>query len=54
MKTPKKKDVPNFVAAMLESAQDNKEVKPQTRHDNVNPTDIEKIMANLKKGMVRK
>ena len=54
MNTQKKKDVPNFVAAMLQSAQDTKEVKPQTRYDNVNPADIEKIMASLKKGMVRK
>mgnify|MGYP001586091749 CR=1 FL=1 len=51
---PKKgKDVPNFVAAMLQSAQESKEAKPQTRND-VDPAEIEKVMANIKKGLARK
>ena len=44
----------NFVDSMLSSAKDTTEVKAQTRFDGVNPTDIEKVMANLKKGIVRK
>ena len=52
--TPKKDGASIFVASMLQSAQDNKEVKPQTRHDNVDPQEIDKLMANIKKGLVRK
>ena len=48
------KSASGFVESMLQSAQENKDVKPQTRFDNVNPTDIEKIMANLKKAQFRK
>ena len=44
----------NFVDSMLLSAQETKEVKPQNRYDNVNPADIEKVMASLKKGVVRR
>jgi len=52
---PVKREGPlNFVDSMLHSAQETKEVKPQTRYDNVNPADIEKVMANLKKGVVRR
>ncbi|HLD40173.1 MAG TPA: hypothetical protein VJB13_03460 [Candidatus Nanoarchaeia archaeon] len=52
---PVKKDGASiFVASMLQSAQDNKEVKPQTRHDNVDPQEIDKVMANIKKGLARK
>ncbi len=43
----------NFVQSMLQSAQENKEVKPQNRYDNVNQNDIEKIMENIKKGKTR-
>lgn len=43
-----------FVASMLQSAQENKEIKPQTRYDNVNPEQIDKLMANIKKGLARK
>lgn len=52
--TPKKDGASTFVASMLQSTQETKEVKPQTRHDNVDPAQIEKVMANIKKGMVRK
>ncbi len=52
---PVKKDGASiFVASMLQSAQDNKEVKPQTRYDNVDPQEIDKVMANIKKGLARK
>ena len=54
MKPAVKKDVSNFVASMLQSAQENKEVKPQTRYDNVDQEQIDKVMANIKKGLVRK
>ena len=54
-KQPVKKDGASiFVASMLESAQDTKEVKPQTRYDNVDPQEIDKLMANIKKGLGRK
>ncbi len=53
-KPAQKKDVSNFVASMLQSAQETKEVKPQTRYDNVDPAQIEKVMANIKKGMLKK
>jgi len=54
-KQPLKKDGASiFVASMLQSALDNKEVKPQTRYDNVDPAQIDKLMANIKKGLVRK
>ena len=46
--------VQTFVQSMLQSAEEKREVKPQTRHDNVNPAEIEQLMANLKKGLVRK
>lgn len=51
---PKKDGASIFVASMLQSAQDNKEVKPQTRYDNVDPQEIDKVMANIKKGLARK
>lgn len=55
MEKPAKKDgVFNFVDTVLKSAQESKEVKPQNRYDDVDPADIEKVMANLKKGMMRK
>ncbi len=50
----KRVGVPNFVKTILESAKDDREVKPQTRYDNVNDSDIEKVMANIKKGIVRR
>ncbi len=52
--TVKKDGASIFVSSMLQSAQDNKEVKPQTRYDNVDPEQIDKLMANIKKGLVRK
>lgn len=54
IKPIKKEGAPTFVESMLHSAQDTKEVKAQNRYDNVNPADIEKVMANLKKGVVRR
>jgi len=52
--TQKKDGASIFVTSMLQSAQDNKEVKPQTRYDNVDPQEIDKLMANIKKGLARK
>jgi len=52
--TQKKDGASIFVASMLQSAQENKEVKPQTRHDNVDQEQIDKLMANIKKGLGRK
>ena len=52
--TPKKDGASIFVASMLQSAQDNQEVKPQTRFDNVDAEQIDKVMANIKKGLARK
>lgn len=52
---PLKKDSASiFVASMLQSAQENKEVKPQTRYDNVDQEQIDQVMANIKKGLARK
>ncbi len=42
-----------FVASMLQSAQENKQTQPQTRFGDVNPQQIERVIANLKKGKVR-
>ena len=53
-KTNKRAGVPNFVHSMLESAEDVREVKPQTRYDHVDQDQLEKTMANLKKGIVRR
>ncbi|HIG92833.1 MAG: hypothetical protein QT02_C0010G0004 [archaeon GW2011_AR9] len=53
-KPVKKEGVFNFVDTMLKSADETKEVKPQNRYDTVDPAEIEKVMANLKKGMMRK
>lgn len=44
----------NFVDAMLKSAQDTKEVKPQTRFDYVDQKELDKLMAKLQKGEVKK
>lgn len=43
----------SFVQSMLQSAQEVKEVKPQTRHDHVDMAELDKIMARLKKGQLR-
>ena len=51
---PKKEGVSIFVSSMLESAQDIKEVKPQTRYDNVNPAEIEGVMDKIKRGTFRR
>ncbi len=54
-KTPIKRENTNgFVDSMLKSAQENKEVKPQTRYEGVNPNDIENILNEIKKGKFRK
>jgi len=49
-----KRGPPGFVDAMLKSAQENKEVSAQTRHDHVDEQQLDKFMMNLKKGIVRK
>ena len=54
MKKTGKDGVQTFVQSMLQSAVEKKEVMPQTRHDMVNQEDVDKIMANLKKGIVRR
>lgn len=52
---PKRDTTSNgFVDSMLKSAQENKEVKPQTRYEGVNPNDIENILNEIKKGKFRK
>jgi hypothetical protein len=38
----------------LESAQENKPVTPQTRFDKVDEAQLEQVMANLKKGVIRR
>ena len=53
-KVSAKDGVTTFVQSMLQSAADNREVKPQTRHDLVHQEDVDKIMTNLKKGIVRR
>ncbi len=50
----KKDGVQNFVSSMIDSSKDNREVKPQTRFDNVDTAEIDKLMANIKKGLVRR
>ncbi|HLC97583.1 MAG TPA: hypothetical protein VJC21_02280 [Candidatus Nanoarchaeia archaeon] len=42
-----------FVASMLQSAQENKQAQPQTRFGDVNPQQIEKVIDALKKGKLR-
>ncbi|MDP3640177.1 MAG: hypothetical protein Q8R53_03170 [Nanoarchaeota archaeon] len=42
-----------FVASMLQSAQENKTTLPQTRFGDVNPQQIERVITNLKKGKLR-
>ena len=44
----------NFVNAMLQSAEEKKEVKPQQRFDDVDVQNIDALMADIKKGKVRK
>ena len=44
----------NFVNAMLKSAEEKKEVKPQQRFDDVDVQNIDALMADIKKGKVRK
>ena len=44
----------NFVNTMLKSAEEKKEVKPQKRFDDVDVQNIDALMADLKKGKVRK
>ena len=53
-KPVKKEGSAIFVSSMLQSAQEVKEVKPQTRYDHVNEKELEKTMASLQKGMGRK
>jgi len=54
LKPVKREGSLNFVDCMLQGAEEIKEVKPHTRYDNANAADIEKVMANLKKGVVRR
>ena len=51
---PKREGVFNFVDSMLQSAQDTKEVQPQTRYDHVDPKQLERQLMDLQKGIVRK
>ncbi len=52
---PVKKDGTTiFVDSLLQSAQETKQVKPQTRYDHVDEKELEKTMANLQKGMIRR
>ena len=46
--------VGNFVDSMLKSAEEKKEVKPQTRYDDVDMTELDQLMASIKKGAVRR
>ena len=43
-----------FVNSLLQSAQETKEVKPQTRYDHVDEKALGLTMANLQKGMIRR
>ncbi len=53
-KQEQKRGPTGFVDAMLKSAQENKEVSAQTRHDHVDEQQLDKFMMNLKKGIVRR
>ncbi len=54
-KTPSRRSgAGNFVDSMLQSAREIKEVQPQTRYDNVDQAQLDKVMANFKKGVVRR
>lgn len=44
----------NFVNAMLKSAEEKKEVKAQQRFDDVDVQNIDALMADIKKGKMRK
>lgn len=46
--------VGNFVDSMLKSAEEKKEVKPQTRYDHVDTAELDQLMASIKKGAVRR
>jgi len=52
--TNKKEGVSIFVSSMLESTQEKKETKPQTRYDGVNPAEIEGVMDKIKRGTWRR
>lgn len=52
-KIVKTESTTSFVESMLKSAQEVKEVKPQTRHDHVDMAELEKVMAKIKKGQMR-
>ena len=56
MEQQKKKEISAnpFVASMLESAQKNEEVKPQTRFDHVDEKQLGAVMARLQKGQVKR
>ncbi len=42
-----------FVASMLENTQKTNDVRAHSANDNVNQQDIDKVMMNLKKGLIR-
>ncbi len=42
-----------FVMNMLENTQKTGDVRAHSANDNVNPSDIDKVMMNLKKGVLR-
>ena len=44
----------NFVKAMLDSAAEKKEVKPQQRFDEVDVQNIDALMADIKKGKIKR
>ena len=44
----------NFVKAMLDSAEQKKEVKPQQRFDEVDVQNIDALMADIKKGKIKR
>lgn len=53
-KPERKGGAANFVDTMLERARENKPVTPQTRFDQVDEVQLEQVMTNLKKGVVRR
>ena len=53
-KLVKKDGTTIFVDSLLRSAQETKQVKPQTRYDQVDEKELEKTMASLQKGMIRR
>ena len=52
--TPRLAPTDNFVKAMLDSAEQKKEVKPQQRFDDVDVQNIDALMADIKKGKIKR